>query len=150
MDHQAIPGQVLMEHEMLTHLSSALRTALGWRLHGDLSRNLSSVRFVLQSFQRHLEHLMALEEHDGYMDVVLESHPTYCGEVETLRHEHDQFRKSLQRASARLEHLDNDDFPRFEMVCDELRALLERIDHHSGKEIDLIQRALVQDEGGQG
>ena len=30
MDHKAIPDQVLLEHEMLTHLSSALRTALGW------------------------------------------------------------------------------------------------------------------------
>ena len=150
MDHKAIPDQVLLEHEMLTHLSSALRTALGWRMHGDLSRNLSSVRFVLQSFQRHLEHLMTLEEHDGYMDVVLEDHPTLSGEVEALRQEHDQFRKALRRTSARLENLAVDDFPRFEMVCDELRALLERIDQHSGKEIDLIQRALVQDEGGQG
>ena len=150
MDHKAIPEQVLMEHEMLTHLSSALRTALGWRMHGDLSRNLSSVRFVLQSFQRHLEHLMTLEEHDGYMDVVLEDHPTLCGEVEALRQEHDQFRRSLRRTSARLENLAVDDVPRFEIVCDELRALLERIDQHSGKEIDLIQRALVQDEGGQG
>lgn len=93
---------------------------------------------------------MTLEEHDGYMDVVLEDHPTLSGEVETLRHEHDQFRTSLRWASARLENLAADDYPRFEMVCDELRALLDASTSIAAKEIDLIQKALVQDEGGQG
>ena len=76
-DHKAISEQLLIEHELLTHLDSALRTILQWTSHKqDLPRKLSSLRFMTQAFQRHLEWLMTLEEHDGYMEVVVESRPT--------------------------------------------------------------------------
>jgi hypothetical protein len=63
MTNQDIAQQISIEHGMLKHITDALRLALGWQMEGDdLSRKLSTVRFISQSLQRHLEHLMALEE----------------------------------------------------------------------------------------
>ena len=43
---------------------------------GRPDRKLESLLFVGHSFQRHIEHLMQLEEQEGYMSVVLLSHPS--------------------------------------------------------------------------
>ena len=65
--------QAAVEHEALRHIIGALRTVLDWKpTAGDVSRKLSSLRFIIQSFQRHLERLMALKEQDGYMTEALQ------------------------------------------------------------------------------
>jgi hemerythrin-like domain-containing protein len=149
MHHQAISQQMLIEHEMLSHLESALRALLQWTSKGqDLSRKLSSLRFMTESFQRHLERLMALEEDDGYMEVVRECRPEFTSQIEALRTEHDDFRRRLRRASARLERLSSIDVEHCEQVSAELNALLEKVDAHSRKEVDLLQQSLLQEEGG--
>ncbi|HEX4146005.1 MAG TPA: hemerythrin domain-containing protein [Pirellulales bacterium] len=149
MEHKAISEQMLIEHEMLSHLESALRALLQWTSRGqDLSRKLSSLRFMTESFQRHLEHLMALEEDDGYMEVVRECRPEFTSQVDALRTEHDDFRRRLRRATGRLERLSISDVEHCEQVSQELGQLLEQIDAHSRKEVDLLQRSLLQEEGG--
>ena len=151
MDHLAIPQQVLVEHQTLAYVTSALRATMGWKYQGtDLSRKLSSLRFVGQSFQRHLKHLMELEEEDGYMAVVLADRPELTDEVEALRQEHDQFRKSLNRILARLRRVAPTDHEAFTKISDDLSGLLGKLDQHSRKEIDLLQHALLEDEGGEG
>ena len=48
-------GQI--ENQMLQHLMDALRTTLAWRVDGrDMSRKLSTLRFIAQAFQRTLEY----------------------------------------------------------------------------------------------
>jgi hemerythrin-like domain-containing protein len=149
MNHKAISEQMLIEHEMLSHLESALRALLHWTLRGqDLSRKLSSLRFMTGAFQRHLERLMALEEDDGYMEVVRECRPEFTGQIEVLRTEHDDFRRRLRRASARLERLSTTDVEHCEQLSQELSSLLEKVDAHSRKEVDLLQKSLLQEEGG--
>ena len=103
VDHIAISGQVLVEHTILAHIVSALRATIGWKYQGaDLTRKIGSLRFVGQSLQRHLKHLMDQEEKDGYMSVILESHPELSDEVEALRQEHGHFRKGMNRILTRL------------------------------------------------
>ena len=151
MDHLAIPQQVLVEHQTLAYVTSALRATMGWKYQGtDLSRKLASLRFVGQSFQRHLKHLMELEEEDGYMAVVLADRPELTDEVEALRQEHDQFRKALNRILARLRRVAPTDHAAFTKISDDLSALLEKLDEHSRKETGLLQHALLEDEGGEG
>jgi hemerythrin-like domain-containing protein len=150
MDHQAISQQLLIEYELLTHLESALRNILQWTSRGqDLSRKLSSLRFMSQAFERHLERLMTLEEHDGYMEVVVESRPTLSPQVDALRQDHDAFRRALRKIDARMERLSADDAAAISQVCDDLATLLQRVDEHSAKEVDLLQELLIQEEGGQ-
>jgi hypothetical protein len=151
VDHLAIPQQVLVEHQTLAFVTSALRSTIGWKYQGtDLSRKLASLQFVGQSFQRHLKHLMALEEEDGYMAVVVASRPELTDEVATLRHEHDYFRKALSPILNRLRRIAPTDHATFAAVSDDLLALLAKLDAHSSRETDLLQEALLTDGGGEG
>ncbi len=151
MDQQGTPQQVLIEHQMLNHITGALKATMDWEYEGtDFSRKLSSLRFVAQSFQRHLKRLMALEEADGYMAVVLDSCPQLNQEIETLRQEHDQFRHALPRIMGRLQRVSPTNRESMTKILDELTALLEKLNAHGKKETSLLLKALLTDEGGEG
>jgi hypothetical protein len=143
--------QMEVEHQMLTHLMEGLRIALGWQVQGgDASRKLSTLRFVAGSFQRHLEHVLTLEECDGYLERVLESAPHLGRAVDTLRAEHDRFRAETRRILQRLEHLPSNDLAGLEQTGGELRALLGQVEEHNRKETKLLHEALARDRGGEG
>lgn len=151
VDHMAISEQVLVEHQVLAHIVSALRATIGWKYQGaDLTRKIASLRFVGQSLQRHLKHLMGLEEEDGYMAVILESRPELSEEIESLRREHGQFRKGLGRILTRLRAMQATDPVSLGSISENLTALLEKLDEHSHKETGLIQHVLLKEEGGEG
>jgi hypothetical protein len=151
MEHRDFQQQVMVEHETLAHIVSALRTTISWHVVGpDFSRKLSSLRFVGESFQRHLKRLMQLEQADGYMAVVLAQRPDLSDQVKALRREHVQFRKSVRDILMRLKHVLPTDGDRFAAITRDLVALLETLDVHHTKETDLLQEALLRDEGGEG
>ena len=151
MDRQEVARQTQVEHEMLQHIMTALRLAAGWPVPGpDGSRKLSTLRFVAQSFQRHLEHVLALEEYDGYMDLVLASAPCLGRATDALRAEHDLFRTEARRLVQRLERLPATDAAALEKLGGELVALLDRIEGHNRKEMALLLEAFERDEGGEG
>lgn len=146
-----IAQQAAIEHEMLKHIAAALRATMQWKLTGeDLSRKLGSLRFISQSFQRHLEHIMALEEYDGYMNIVTESYPEFTERTQKLRAEHDRFREELGRVNYRLERMSGADLAAFNDNCTLLSQLLEEINDHNQRETALIQEAFLEDVGGEG
>lgn len=146
-----IAQQAAIEHEMLKHIAAALRATMQWKLTGeDLSRKLGSLRFISQSFQRHLEHVMTLEEYDGYMNIVTESYPEFTERTKKLRAEHDHFREELGRTNYRLERLSATDLGGFNDNCQRLSTLLEEINDHNQRETALIQEAFLEDVGGEG
>lgn len=151
MRNDEIAQQAAIEHEMLKHIAAALRATMQWKLSGDdVSRKLGSLRFISQSFQRHLEHVMTLEEYDGYMNVVTESYPEFTERTQKLRADHDRFRESLGRLNYRLEHLPAADVGSFEEICTQLSKILEEINDHNQRETALIQAAFLEDVGGEG
>ncbi len=151
MDHLAIPQQLLVENETLAHITSALRATIGWKYQAtDLTRKLESLLFVGHSFQRHIEHLMQLEEQEGYMSVVLLSRPELKEEVEALRQEHAHFRQGVDQILVRLQDVPPTDHVVFAKVSEDMLVLLENLEKHSQKEIHLLQEALLRDEGGEG
>ena len=140
-----------MESRALRHIKAALRVTLDWKVpEVGVPRKMSSVRFTLQSFRRHLERLMNLEEEDGYLEIVGESKPHWSPQIELLRAEHDQFRAELRDIEPEIEAVPEHDTLHFNDACNKLVALLHRIDHHDEKEADLLQEALTLDDGGQG
>ena len=146
-----IAQQAAIEHEMLKHIAAALRATMQWKLTGDdVSRKLGSLRFISQSFQRHLEHVMALEEYDGYMNTVTESYPEFTERTKKLRAEHDRFRETLGRINYRLERSSSTDLAAFEDNCARLNELLEEINDHNQRETALFQEAFLEDVGGEG
>jgi hemerythrin-like domain-containing protein len=151
MAHTDFAQQTVVEHTMLKCLVDGLRATMGWKVPGnDFSRKLSTLRFIGHSLQRHLEHLMALEEFDGYMDGVMERCPELGKKVDALRQEHNTFRHAVTRLVHRLEQTSSTDRAAFEGLCEELRVLLDQLDEHNSKEIDLIQEAAEREGGGEG
>jgi hemerythrin-like domain-containing protein len=151
MSHDNMTQQTLVENDLLQHLLVGLRSTLDWKVQGqDFSRKLSTLHFIAQCFQRHLERMMALEEHDGYMDMVAETCPRLARRVDALRSEHGQFRDAARRVVQGLERVTPADTAEFARWCGELSALVDRVQAHSKKEVALLQEAVSQDSGGEG
>ncbi len=147
MDRRTISQQVLVEQEMLNHIMNAVRTILDWKIQEhDLSRKLTSLLFITQSFQRHLIRLMELEECHGLMDSITEAHPHLQQRIDSLKQDHKLFRTAFDRIMPRLQRISDHDHDTMGMMCDELLVLLNRLSEHSGKETDLIERLLLTDE----
>ena len=150
-DQNSVASQCWIEHKVLTHIKDALRVTLDWKVPSvGVLRKLTSVRFTLRSFQRHLERIMSLEEDGGYMIVVEELKPNMSEQADALRSEHDEFRASLERLVPSLDQLSQEDERRFHQVCYEINVLLDQVDQHDSKEVTLLQDALLMDEGGEG
>jgi hemerythrin-like domain-containing protein len=151
MSYSDVVQQTAVEQAMLENLMKALRETMAWQVEGeDGSRKLSTLRFIAQSFQRHLEHLMTLEEYDGYMDLVMNSSPHLSRSVQGLRQEHDQFRSAIRRIVQRLERQSAADQGPLAGICNDLRALLEQVDAHDRRERGLWLEAFGRDGGGEG
>jgi hypothetical protein len=140
--------QIRVENGMLKNLMEGLRATLAWKVQGtEDSRKLSTLRFIAHSFQRHMERLMTLEECDGYMDSVLERNPGLRRKVDALRNEHDIFRKGIREIIQDMEHVSPSDGASFLGSCDDLGALLKKLDEHDEKEVDVFQEAFEREEG---
>lgn len=143
--------QAAVEHEALRHIIGALRTVLDWKPSAeDLPRKLSSLRFIAQSFQRHLERLMALKEQDGYMTDAVDQMPSLAEKVQALLRDHDEFEETLHRLVLQLEHLSASDKSKVDATCVQMEELLLKLEDHHRREAKLMQEAFSRDVGGQG
>ncbi len=143
--------QAAIEFEAMKHITNALKTVMDWKPAGEeFSRKLSSMRFIAQSFQRHLERLMALKEQDGYMTDAVEQMPAIAEKVQALLAEHDHFEESLHRLVLKLDNLSPTDKAGLESTCRQLEELLTKLDDHHRREGDLTQEAMLRDIGGHG
>jgi hemerythrin-like domain-containing protein len=151
MDRTIIAQQTKVETDLLDHLLDGIRATLDWDVSSrDLPRQVSTLRFLAQCLQRHLDHLMSLEECDGYMDLVMAASPQLGNIVDGLRHEHETFRSATSRIVLRLDRVSPTDSDAFFNIAKELDSLLRQLDEHGQKEADLILQAFDQEEGGEG
>jgi len=140
-----------MEHQILDHVKQALRVTLQWKAPAfGLSRKISSVQFTTKSFMRHLERMMDLEEYDGYMEAVRQQKPNLEPRVQRLQQQHDEFRELIEDLRPEVSALTALPSARAQVVCHRLVDFLNRVDQHDVEEIELLQLALVCDEGGEG
>ena len=142
--------ETLIEHQIMEHIKEALRLALdarGWP--SALGRKLASVRFMADSFERHFLRLLDLEEDGGYMLAECERAPQLSAQVTALREEHTEFRQELDQTLQALRLQAGDDEGRFEGLCRTLQSLLERIDVHDAKEVELLEQLLLAKPVGQ-
>lgn len=146
-----VTEQCLIEHRTLGHIKEALRLAVDWQVGAPgLPRKLATVRFMAQSFRRHIERLMNLEEKDGYMEVVSQLKPNLVDQARRLRDEHDVFRSTLARLLPRLESASDTHAAEIASICDDLHSLLHGVDIHDARETALLQEVMLQDDGGEG
>ena len=151
MDSEDIAKQAMIEREMLGHIEQALRVVLGWQPSGGkAARKLSTLRFVGQSFQRHLDRLKVMDEHAGYMKLVVDAKPHLAATVETSKADRDKLQVTLDRVMLQMEHVSPDDSEKFDGLCEELSRFLDALTRHTQKERELFQEAFVREEGGSG
>ena len=151
MNYPDVAKQTRIETDLLKILIEGLRSTLAWEVKdGSFSRKLATLRFITHSFQRHMEHLMALEEYDGYMDIVLETKPNLEKAVNSLKQDHDEFRKELGRILHQVDFVAPPDQVKFTKICNDLKTLLLKLEVHTKKEADIFQEAFEQEEGGEG
>lgn len=81
------------EHEKVNELSARLRDQIAGVPRSRGQAWIDELRERFEHLRAHLVKHMALEEHDGYMDAVLELRPTLSDEVDRLRKEHDELRR---------------------------------------------------------
>ena len=146
---QDIAKQTEIEYGLVKLLFEGLRSTVAWKVQGnDFSRKLSTLRFIVRSFQGHLDRLFALEEYDGYMDLVNKRAPRLSKTVDVLKLDHDEFRGGVRRIALGLERISSPtDEAKFATVCGELLDHLDKLEVHGRKETDLIQEAFEQDRG---
>ncbi len=151
MDQLGLAQRTFVEQNMLRQLMDALRVTLAQEERaGESAQRLATLRFIMQSFQRHLERLMALEEDDGYLGWVVDENPRLDRRVAALRDDHDRFRDASQRVLERLGRISDADRSELDPACEELMQLLRMLDEHREREGVLIQEAVVRDGGGEG
>src|SRR5436190_11409979 len=151
MAYTDLAQQIVVETTLLTQLMEGLRATLAWKPQSNqVARQLSTLRFISQSFERHLERLMALEEYDGYLDLVLRSSPQLGKAVDALRQDHDFFRQGVRRIVLRLEQAAATDRISVAAVGNKLLVLLNKLDEHNQKERGLMQEAFAREVGGEG
>jgi len=149
--HDSIASSACMEHQIFEHIKQALLVTLNWQAPVvSMPRKLSSLQFTIKSFQRHLERVISIEEEGGYMVAVIEDKPHFQERINNLAREHSRFRDRLRKLTVVLNDLNEWEAPRFDEVCDELRALIASIDRHNGREIELLQESMLMDDGGEG
>lgn len=141
----------LLEHQILSHVKQALRVTLDWDApEVSLPRKLSSLKFTMKSFRRHLERVMTIEEEGGYLDDVSAAQPNLQSQIESLQRDHNQFRSRIQQLATQLDSLSEWQEGRFGEQCEAIGQLLDDIDAHDEAEIDLLQESLLTDVGGEG
>jgi hypothetical protein len=151
MNYPDVAKQTRIETDLLKILIEGLRSTLAWDVRdGRFTRKLATLRFITHSFQRHMEHLMALEEYDGYMGIVLETKPNLERAVNALKQDHDEFRKSLGRILHQIDLVAPSDQVTFNRICNDLKTLLLKLEVHTKKEADILREAFEQEEGGEG
>jgi hemerythrin-like domain-containing protein len=149
MDPKTITKKALFEHDMLAQIIKALHVVLEWRSEGeDISRKLSSVKFIGQSLHWHLERLMKLESDEHYLDALAEANPGLprAEKQASLVAEHEEYRAAIDRLIPSIERLTAADRAEFDKCCAELFDLLMKLESHSRKEVLLLPEIVLEDE----
>jgi hypothetical protein len=143
--------QTKMESQALEHVTRALEVVLGWKVESDgFSRKLSSVRFLAESYQRHLERLFALEETDGFLEGISRLNPELASQVDHLEQEHEQVRAAVRQLVVRVDLSLPTQQAEFDATCEQLRITINQVLEHLHREGELLVECFSRDTGGEG
>jgi len=149
--HDSHVSTACMEHQVFEHIKQAVLVTLNWQAPAvSMPRKLSSLQFTMQSFQRHFERVVSIEEDGGYMAQATEVKPYFQEKVDQLALEHGLFRERLRVLVGELNSISEWEEPHFERICTELRELIVDLDSHNQREVELLQESILMDEGGEG
>jgi hypothetical protein len=148
-DANEIAQQADVELSILLGIEGTLRVALQWMTRGrGNSRKLSTLKFQMWSFERHLTRLHVLSDHGGYMHVVTDVAPQLADEAEALGRERAGLHADLKRIMMLMERVSQDDADSFARLCQDLGGFLDDLRAQGERERALVRQALAHDGGG--
>jgi hypothetical protein len=148
-DASEIARQADVELSILLGIERALRSALQWMTRGRGNRRkLSTLKFQMGSFDRHLTRLHVLSDHGGYMHVVTDAAPHLAGEAEALGRERSGLHADLDRVMMFMERVSQDDAVGFAQLCADLQGFLDHLRAQGERERALVRQAFAHEEDG--
>ncbi|MDF1700783.1 MAG: hypothetical protein P1V36_06460 [Planctomycetota bacterium] len=148
-DAHEIAQQADVELSILLGIERTLRVALQWMTRGrGNSRKLSTLRFQMWTFKRHLTRLNVLSDHGGYLHVVTDAVSDLAGEVHVLRVKRTELHSDLNRTMLLMEHISQDDADGFARLCADLEGFLDHLRSQGERERALVRQALARNQGG--
>ena len=151
MDHHDVARQIEVEHQMLAQLMEGVRITTGWQVEGnDASRKLSTLHFVVESFQHHLDRLLTVEEHGSYMDLLVVANPRLGQATNALQAEHDLFRTEVRQIAGRLAVLSETDLAELGAVSEGLLGFMRQIKNTTRRRSISIKRHSDRTAAGKG
>lgn len=145
-----IARQLETELAIVLGIAQSLRLALQWmtRDRGN-GHKLSTLRFAARSFERHLTRTRVLADHGGYMLSIADASPHLAGEASAMRDRREALQTDFERIILRLEYVSSNDSAAFADMCADLAGYLDQLKEHGQKEMELVQRSFVREEGGE-
>jgi hypothetical protein len=119
---------------------------MAWSQHGDQAHKLSSLHFVAESFERHLERMFEYEEQEdqhGYMQAVEAGFPSFRAQAAEFRQQHRQFRATMQDLLRRLSQREHLSSAEAEQLFEDFSTLLDQIDRHNKQEMNLLEELIL-------
>lgn len=152
MHAHPLSKRLRIELNILSCVRDALRVALDAPLDDELREEwIERLRFLMSSFNRHLERLFAVEEEHGYMDILTQSpQPTLCQQADRLLAEHLRFRREILELRRDAEGLDSENLASYQSLRQRVHGFLIRVEHHRHREQELLLEAFLGDIGGEG
>lgn len=145
-----VAKQAILELDIIGHAREALTAVTQADFHEtQLIRKLDALRFVLESFQRHVERLFTLEEQSGYIPALSESHPHLSSTIERLQRQHRGLTRSIQQLVTRVESISPSSSMEFAALCKDISRMTNEFVAHTHAETLLLQDAYDQDTGGE-
>lgn len=145
--HDSVAG----EQRLVSRVREALQVMVDWQAPKiSQERQGASLRFALRSFCHHLQRLMAFEEADNYLEDLAQERPDCQSRVGMLRLEHDRLREHIAELTPTLDEPSAWQDEQLEDSRIAVRALLDEVEQHDRNEIDLLQEALLREQGGEG
>jgi hemerythrin-like domain-containing protein len=143
--------QYTVENQVLDHVKRALRNTLTSDTERmGLERKVSSVRFVTESLERHLQRMLDFEDEVGLVDPLEANKPHLVEKAASLQREHEQIRLLLQDLSEAAANLTSAEETYFHAFCQHAASFLNTLDKHENQEIEVLQQIYTDDEGGEG
>ena len=150
-DAREIARQAEVELAILLSVKQSLRFAIQLMTRGRGNcHKLSTLRFALATFERHLIRTRILSDHGGYMHATTDVNPHLANKVKTLKAKRKKIDSTLERLILQLECMSPMDDDALKCACKELEHYLEQLELHAQKEMALFQHSFVQEEGGEG
>ncbi len=135
------------EHDRVHDLALKLREAVAKIPRVNRGEWLTQLRERFEHLRAHLHKHMALEEQDGYLPTVATHRPTLSGEVDRLRHEHDEIVKIMEGIRRDMHELTENDPLLIRDCCRRLENLIGFIEHHEQDENLIVLSAFTDEIG---